>query len=272
MLYPLLNLIFLTLIIIYSNFSYSQPLLTGDISEVSQNSSNNKISVNSSLSYFSNFKTDESEDFNQSNLSLSLSHSALNGGNIFYTLGYTQDLDGYQEGDIDDFSVAFFKTIDKVIFRAVGIIPLSKDSRDINYLEGSAVLGAQYIFKAFSTSIIPGLIVQKNFHQFKTSFNGESSSDWIVSARLNFNKMLTEKIFFSLAPRITRAVTYGGTWRAPVSGLDVNFNYLINQNSSIGIGLISRIDIYNDQAQLRSVERFVSSSDSIITTNINVNF
>lgn len=258
-----------------------------NIIESNQNSilpENQKTKLRFSLSanYQSNFYREDQVGSGQAAyFAMGLKHALNRKLAMSYSLGYSKRLEDYREGDFDNFSISlqglkkqWDEQWESSILPVIAVT-LNEEERNIYYSQGSAKLSVQTIYAPKKLDILQlylNLGGRKNAQEFKTDFNGESLTSYQIYGGVGAQVAITDKLSIDGGYSLFQSFTYQNRRKDPSGSFSILAVYIFNKHIAINGGLTSLERLYNDSGNTRDWERYIVSSDTVLTLGMNYVF
>ncbi|MCB9091144.1 MAG: hypothetical protein H6621_11120 [Halobacteriovoraceae bacterium] len=278
-----LKFIFISVTTILSLNGFSQTnVLETEIGSKDQSLKSSKIEAKVGVNYNSNFhKASSSQSQNFIVTTAGLSHDWDGKRRFNYAVSYTQDMENNKEGDLDDLTFSVSGISKKVSDSLTGVIvpklraTLNEDRRKIQYSQGSAALDMSLAYQHEKidwavASLLGG--VQKNAHEFKQTFNGDSNTNYSYYAGAGLDFTVFEKLTLSTAYLLYERFTYENRRKDSIGAYQVAATYQIDTLSSIYASLSTDTNIYNPEGRSKALEKLLIDSTSVFSTGVNFKF
>ena len=198
---------------------------------------------------------------------------------LLHRITYQKQLEGAKEGELMDYRLS----LTGLNFKISKLLNLSWTPRfDFVFDElrkniasqwgaGRIIQNLSYGGKESIFSLSLPLIVIKNFHKFKTNFNGESNSSLLTIFGLSPAIQITDKWRFGIGAYLIAPISYS-KGKKDLSSFEVSTSYQVNKNFNLDVLVGTDTFLLNDQGLARSFSDYIATSRSLVSIGARLTF
>ena len=209
-------------------------------------------------------KTDDVDHALSNEISISPSYTFLNGVKLTTAISGVKDLKGERKFTLGNGAIALsttLRTYDKLtIVGATSLtIPLKESTKKIQKLRTSVKLSPVFVYAAsdnISLSYNPA--VRVNFHEYKTSLEGKSNTQYSLSNKASASYNVMDLFSIGIEGLYARSFTYRGNTKdaysfsqsisfAPTEATGIELGHSIGGNPLSANGIDNEIEIFNSR-------------------------
>ena len=229
--------------------------------------------------YQSNFYQEDQVGSGQTAIfTAAFAHPLTESLSISHGLSYSKRLEDYREGDFDNYSLTLqglnVKWTPSLVtsFVPTATATINEEQREVYYSQGSVRASAVTVKSWDLVNVYLNVGGAKNIQEFKTDFEGKSLTSYFVVAAAGVQYRMLDRLMVDLGYSMLQGFTYDNTRKDPTGSFSLLATYLATKKLSIVGGLTSQEKLYNDAGNSREWERYIVSSDTVLTLGMNYVF